>query len=355
MDIYVYNKNNECIDVIDTYQSAIWDLSYYDAGKFELYIAANEKIVRLMVPDNRLIRDKDISDDGTMRHVMIIKKVVLSTDDETGDNLIVTGFDLKIILRQRIVWQQTNLSGTIEDCIKKLLIENVISPDIVQRKLDNFTFRPEKNIKKIQKQITGDNLMDAVVGILSENGIGWDVYIDSIGNYVMTTYTGIDRSVNQDVNPCVVFSAANENIVDDTYTLDLTDYANVVLTAGEGEGLARRRLGFGETEGIDRYEIYKDARDISSNNEEISDTEYNNMLLAVGSQALAEHSKTEKYEGSIETQGLYRYGVDYNIGDIVSVINRYGISANPRIIGVIESVSDDGVTIVPTLSTWIGE
>lgn len=94
---------------------------------------------------------------------------------------------------------------------------------------------------------------------------------------------------------------------------------------------------------------------MSSNNGDVSDSEYQNMLQAAGAKLIAESGFVEKYEGSIETGSIYEYGSDYRLGDVVTVINKYGISANPRITEVIESVSDDGVTIVPTLSTWIGD
>ena len=356
MDIYVYSRDNERLDVIDTYESAIWDLRYCDVGKFELYIAASPRFVQLLTPGNRLVRDVDINNDGSMQHVMTIKKVVLSTSDEDGDYLIVTGFDLKSILGQRIVWNQTILSGSIEKCVEKLMNENVISPAAESRKIDRFVLDLQGRYdESMQKQITGDNLLDAVIDILSTHNAGWDIYIDSEHNYRMILLNGVNRSIDQDINSRVVFSAKNENIIDDTYTLDWTDYVNVVLVAGEGEGTARRRAVTGHAKGLDRYESFKDARDISSNNGEISDTAYSNMLKTAGAKLITESGYVEKYEGSIETRGLYEYGIDYGLGDVVTVINRYGISANPRITGVIESVDESGVTIVPTLSTWIGD
>ena len=356
MDIYVLNQDNERLDIIDTYQSAIWHLKYYDAGEFELYIAADDYMIQLLRKGNRLVRDVDISADGSLHHVMLVQKVNLSTDEEDGDYLIVTGYDLKSIIGQRIIWNQTVLSGTVENGIKKLLNENVISPSDSDRKISNFKldFKDVCN-DVLQQQLTGDNLLTAVTTILTEYNTGWDIYIDSQGYYTMTLYKGKDRSIEQDDIPHVVFSAKNENIIDDTYSIDYTKYTNVVLVAGEGEGTARRRAVSGKAEGLDRYETYKDARDVSSNNGDVSDSEYQNMLQAAGAKLIAESGFVEKYEGSIETGSIYEYVSDYWLGDVVTVINKYGISANPRITEVIESVSDDGVTIVPTLSTWIGD
>lgn len=43
---------------------------------------------------------------------------------------------------------------------------------------------------------------------------------------------------------------------------------------------------------------------------------------------------------------------DYFLGDIVQVINAYGIRAMPRIIEIIESEDENGASTVPTFSTW---
>lgn len=356
MDIYVLSSDNDILDVVDSYKSAIWDLRYNAVGEFELYIEANAKNVRLLKNGNRLVRDTDIINDE-MYHVMMIKKVELITDEEDGDNLVVTGQDLKSIVYQRIVWSQTILSGTVESCIKKLIYENIISPDVRSRQIDNFIlYLPNLFLGNLKQQITGDNLGDVVSNILNTNQAGWDIYIDQNNNYVMTLYAGLDRSISQNTNSQVIFSDDNENIISDAYSLDYSDYKNIVVVAGEGEGLARRRVVVGkDTKGLDRYETYKDARGVSSNNGDVSDVDYNDMLIATGNDTLSELSFVAKYEGKIETKGMYVYGKHYNLGDIVTIVNKYGVTANPRITGVIESVSDDGVTIVPSLSTWIGD
>lgn len=357
MDIYVLNNKNEMLDIVDTYKSAIWDLSYNDVGNFELYVACTSAAAEIFKAGNRLVRDVDISADGSMHHVMIIKKIETTTDDDDGDNLIITGQDLKSILDQRIVWNQTMLSGSVDKCIAKLMNENVIAPENSNRMIDNFKLVGTGSFKYVitNQQFTGDSLLDSINSILVSCAIGYDIYIAANGMYIMYLYKGVDRSASQEIYPQVIFSSKNENIIDDTYTIDYSEYKNVALVAGEGEGKARRTMTVGKARGLDRYEVYVDAKDISSNDDNIADAEYNNMLTESGKDYLAERSYTEKYEGTLETKGIYIYGEDYNLGDIVTVINKYGITASPRITSVIESVSDEGVSIVPTLSTWIGD
>lgn len=100
---------------------------------------------------------------------MLVQKVNLSTDEEDGDYLIVTGYDLKSIIGQRIIWNQTVLSGTVENGIKKLLNENVISPSDSDRKISNFKLDLKDVCNDVlQQQLTGDNLLTAVTTILTE-------------------------------------------------------------------------------------------------------------------------------------------------------------------------------------------
>ena len=44
----------------------------------------------------------------------------------------------------------------------------------------------------------------------------------------------------------------------------------------------------------------------------------------------------------------YKYKEDYNLGDIVNIVNEFGISINARITEIIESQDDNGYTIEPT-------
>lgn len=44
----------------------------------------------------------------------------------------------------------------------------------------------------------------------------------------------------------------------------------------------------------------------------------------------------------------YQYKKDYKLGDIVKIVNEYGISINVRISEVIENRDDNGYTMEPT-------
>ncbi|RUT62961.1 hypothetical protein C1144_04880 [Clostridium botulinum] len=75
-------------------------------------------------------------------------------------------------------------------------------------------------------------------------------------------YKGVDRTLNNGtIAPCI-FSRDFENILEQEYTDSLNNYRNTTLIAGAGEGKDRKITSIEEGAGLDRYELYVDARDI---------------------------------------------------------------------------------------------
>lgn len=276
-DIYVLNQDFERIGIIDEYVSNIWRRSFSEIGDFELYLGANENVIELLQKNRYLVRSCDIKIiDGvtSYKKVMIIKNMQLVTDVENGDYLTITGRELKFLLHQRIVWSQTSLTGTVEDGIRQLVTENAISPTDENRKIPNLILADAIGLTdKIEKQITGDNLDQAIVEICKTFNIGWDMYISG-GKIVFELCTGIDRSYGQSAVPYVVFSDDFDNLYNTDYQLNSEEYANTTLIGGEGEGINRFYTTLGaENSGLNRFEVFTDARDISQNKEEAGEVE----------------------------------------------------------------------------------
>ena len=347
MDLYILNKNFEKIGLIDTYESVIWTSRYYTYGDFELYIPASTDNIKLLTDGNYIYRnDSDTS--------MIIEKIEISTDAESGNYLTVSGRSLESILNRRIIWNQTTFSGTGENLIYKLLNENIINPKDSKRKVANLILGESKGFtEKIDKQITGGNLGETVSAICTTYGYGFKITLNRNKKFLFSLYKGENRSYSQNVNPYVVFSPEFDNLINSKYEKDRTDLATVALVAGEGEGLSRKTAETGGGTGLERYEIYVDARDISTDAENpVTDAEYKSILQAKGQENIKEHGVTEAFEGEVETSRMYQYKKDWNLGDTVQIENEYGISSTPQITEIIESDSKDGYSVIPTFSTW---
>ena len=170
MDLVVLNRELNAISVIDIYESFIWTDRYYRYGDFELYTAMQNNILNVIKKDFFLqSSDSD--------HVMIIEDWIIKSDIENGNHITVTGRSLESILTRRIIWGQKKISGNLQNGIKTLLNENIISPSDSKRKIPNFIFEESTDsaITKltINAQFTGDNLYDAIQKICEERGIGF--------------------------------------------------------------------------------------------------------------------------------------------------------------------------------------
>ena len=341
MDLYIADQNFQIVGIIDAPSSLIWAERYFEIGDFEIYVPATDDYADMLREDRYVFRND--TDCG-----MIIESVEITTNVEDGNYLTVTGRSLESILERRIVWQQTNLHGKVELCIRQLITENIINPTIAERKISNFKLGSLKRYTDtMEKQITGKNLREVIQDICKSFGYGYKITMQD-GTFVFDLYKGVDRSYNQSTNPYVVFSPDFENLLNSDYKLDKTNYKNVVLVAGEGEGLDRKTQAVGTASGLDRREMYSDSRNASTNNGEVSDEDYYARLTEDGLETLANNQMAESYIGEVDYEKPYAYGKDYLLGDIVQVVNEYGIAATPRITEIIESEDENGYSIIPT-------
>lgn len=347
MEAYILNPNFEAVHVCDYFSSLIWTKRYNKTGDFELYVPVNKDNIFYFMPGTYITKSLD------KQEIAVITSIQLETDEENGDYITAKGLFIDSILNRRIVWSQTNLDGKVTECIYKLLDDNVMNPVLQERKIPLFTVggmcRCEITMKK---QITGDNLLDAIQEIMYTYKLGYKVLYKN-GTFRFEMYEGVNRSMNQSENVPIVFSYDNDNLTASSYTADETEYKNVAIIAGEGEGVERRTSMVGTASGMERREMFVDARNISSDVDggKLTDEQYDSMLKQQGNDKLSEKVKKESFEGTIEPETNYVFGKDYNIGDIVQVINEYGISAPTRITEVIECWDENGHTCIPTFDS----
>lgn len=355
MEIRVLDFNFNLLGTVDTYESSIWRPEYYGVGDFELYLRASEKAIDLLKRERLLVRSQDVhvnSDETEViyKKVMIVLNFNIVTDNESGDYITVTGRELKYILHKRIVWKQTNLAGTCEDGIRTLVSQNAINPSNSSRIIPNLVLGDKAGITdKVEKQITGDSLDLAIKDICTTYEIGWDIYIKN-KKMIFEVYKGEDRSHGQSERPFVEFSEALDNLVNTNYQMRTEEYSNVTLIGGEGEGTDRKYASVGNSlKGLERNEIFTDARDISQTTMDatITDEQYKVLLQERGKEKLAELSMTEGFSGEVLSNNTFTYEEDFSMGDIVTVTNKYGISRNARVISTIESESSTGITLIP--------
>lgn len=369
MQASILNTSFELVKVIDSFESFIWTDRYSSHGDFEIYLPIDADNISSLLEDYYVtIRDSD--------HMMIIEDIQITSDVDNGPQLYVSGRSLESILSRRIIWSQTFISGNLQNAIEKLLNENIISPTDEKRRIDNFIFEvsTDEAVTSLklsgQAQFTGDNLYDVIVSLCDIFGIGFRITLSSDNKFVFKLYAGSDRSYEQTTNPYVIFAPNFENLLNSSYISSKKNLKNVTLILGQGEGDERKTTSLditnGSVTGLDRRELYTDARDVSKNAADengqqtpLPDEEYEEQLIERGREKLAECVAIQSFEGESDPNTTFKYGTekeikdgtaDYSIGDIVQIINEYGMEARSRITEVIRSESSSGFEIYPTFT-----
>lgn len=188
MEIYVLNKIFETVAVVDSYTSLIWTDRYYQAGDFELYLPTSINALNTFIPDYYLW-NKD------SEHLMVIEDLKTTSDLEEGNNLTVTGRSLESILDRRIIWSQTNITGSLHEAIKNILTNNIISPEIQERTIPNFIFEDSDDEYilglELEAQYDGDNIYEIITKLCEDKKIGFKITLNDSNQFVFKLYKAV--------------------------------------------------------------------------------------------------------------------------------------------------------------------
>ena len=361
----IRNSNRVVIGVIDTAKSVIWKQNYYGTGDFEIYITASPETFALLTVGNYVTRSND-------RNIGIIERVEVTYTIQDGRMIIASGRFAKALLGRRIIYNLVSKSirpvvssGNVETAVRKLVNDNMIAATDAARNLSFFELGAVAGITETivddtgtaaKKQTSFENLLEYTDSVLGEYGIGAYVGIDRETLQLQyNVYKGANRSTgNASGNNPVVFSQEFDNLISSTYYYDDKTQKNAVLIGGEGEGTERFfTLLVSSATGINRREMFVDASNQSKTYREgetdvvYTDAEYQSILVTRGKQELSNYIPEEHFSGAVDiTNAMHKYGVDFLIGDIVTVQdNEIGKYINTRIVAVTEIQDDSGYQI----------
>ena len=257
-EVYIYNRDLELIGAIDTYSSCIWADRYWELGDCELYVPATAENVQALQIGNLLMRPDSIM-------VCEIRKVELTTSAEDGNYLTATGIDTKAWLDRRVVWETMQTHGKAEVFIRSMVDGALGTTAAAARQMVDSNGDLIFGLGTLQgydttitTQVSYQNIGEKVREYCRTYGWGYRVRMDS-GILAFELYNGADRA------DTVIFSEEYDNLAETDYVRDETSMGNVALIAGEGQGSERTKVNVGAAEGLDRFEIYVDAKDISKN------------------------------------------------------------------------------------------
>lgn len=366
-----------CYGIITNFESLICVWNYYECGTFELTINKNKANTSKLTKDNMLIVNK--RDDK----ILIIDKT-LTTTEENGKTMKVTGTCIKGITKRRIV--ATNGYDRVETTEAENIQKHYIERHMVKAYYDDIR-TPERDIPWIKIAPTKNrgiktvwqarlnNLHDELKHISEDTGLGWRGYLDRKEKCIyVDSLKGTDRTINQIESsnnyeflskftheelqqytheqlqgtikhPYIIFSEKKKNLLEGKVIDDNSNYKNVGYVAGKGENENRLIIALGSKAGFERREVLIDLNNIEDPAE----------LNLEGQKKLDTYKTIQSIEGNVYQIPNMEWEKDFFLGDLVT-LESDGIYEDKRITQAKEIYERNNKTVelgfgdkVPTL------
>jgi hypothetical protein len=330
LELFVYDgKTRALIGIIENCEYLKWCRKYSKCGGFELKaVATNDNISLLKIGNYIWKNDYYEGEAGIIEF--------LEYFDNENEFITVSGRFLTSLLSRRIVWRTEILNGDISDCVAQILTNHILNPANPARKIDGMFFSHENLGIKVNSQVSFRNLMDVICELCENAEIGIKTaFINYSGAFNICLYRGNDT--------LCIFSKEYENIIEQIFTKSVLDYSNVILIGGEGEGSSRYFANIGDEIGLERREIFTDAKDLRS--DDFPDN-YIEALLFRGQSKLAENAVIESFSVTFNRYGNLQYKHDFDLGDKVKLVSKkLNLEAISRITEITEYYDKDGVSL----------
>ena len=355
-NLRIIDQDFNLIDEIDGYESLQLTRSWSAIGTVEL------KINRYIRGANKLLKDRVIFPHNQLHkaYVILHREIDLDEKGKATENWVIKALSLNSWLSRRITLPPThtaydNKQGDAETVMKHYVERNAVNPDDLMRIIPNLVIAPNQNRGgTVSWSSRFKNLDEELNEISSYSGLGWGIILDLENKrFVFDVFEGKNLVYSQSENPPIIFSPEFNSLKNMAYTESALDYKNMAYVAGQGEGVERRVVSIGTETGLERYELFVDARDVEETTDvETTDPETSqptteqvprpeqdiiNDLLDRGDKKLSEHAAEVYLEGQILTKSPFRYENDYDLGDVVTLQNRdWGVTLDARIIEIKE-------------------
>lgn len=352
----ILNDQMEVVGIVDDFKSFIWSERCREAGDFEVYtVATPERIAQY--------KKKNYISMKNSKKMMIIDTIEVDTSFENGSLMLVSGKSLEYLLHKRIIWYDTELSGNLQEGVKKLVQENASNPELSYRKIPKLIFKDSEDPKitslSFKEEISyfTENLYDVICNICKEYHICFKIEADENDNFCFELYPGVDRSFDQTENFAVIFSPEYGNLISSKYYDTDGETKNAGLVVGEKRTETfthndvsttrdvQHTIELGsDKSGLDREEMFIDQTSLSMYVKDVKVPEHRYLarLRSLGEAALVETKKETSIEADVDYDGQFKFGINYFIGDILEIENHIQMSIKVRIMEVVRCHDTSG-------------
>lgn len=359
MELYILDDQLRRTEVIDQFESLIWTERYSESGDFQLDIHSDSTARSLLQTDTYVAINESY-------RMMKIDTLEDKDNDDGTSTLTVTGKSIENILMDRTAMPaltgtnatpKWNLTGTPASIAQTMF--NIICVGLALDPGDSIPFyhygslRPQGQIIPSQEIITAsfdpDTLYNSIKTLCDTYNLGFRILrnFDKSELY-FDIYTGNDRTTAQTRNDAVIFSRDLGNLSGTSRlssTAALKNVANVFSPNGSttvyAEDIDPTIAGF------QRHVLTVNATDIDPS---LTGSDLMLALQQRGVQELAQNRITFAFDGEIPQNSSYKYGFDYNLGDLVEIRDKDGVANYMRVTEQILVSDSQGDRSYPTLA-----
>lgn len=380
MDISVLNDNFLAQTVVDEYKSLVWTERYAAEGEVILQLPDTAES-RLIIPEGSFLSIPP------SHEIMIVE-----TRSSKDGILTIKGTSLAGFLKHRILkrsWDNKYgfcaFAGTAPD-ILNLIVKNFAAPgygglmetgSVVDATNGPWEMIPNLSVATPQVQdpskftvvnipVQHGNVYDGLVAVATSFGLGFSMYPRNVTetsyNLIFQAYDGRDLTSRQSLNPVVRFQSALDNLTNVEELRSIANFKTVAWSYAPNVLSTSPYFGYWADDwskdfrvaGFKRRTLLVLADDIQPGDVDLTTTAGQNAFRTLLNQramdGLANNNYVRMLDGEIVPQSGYRYGIEYNLGDVIELSSPTGGASYARITEYIYSQDENGYSSYPTLS-----
>lgn len=350
--ITIWDTNFNVLGIIDTIETLEIVKNLNKTGTFTLTVPLTNEYIKLLKIGNLIT--KDISNNLLEPYIITYKQI--SINNNGVETLEIQGKSLLYWLKSRVITKAYNTTDTIENILNALVNAECIDPIDSNRIIPNIILGINKNYTDKTTFITQSQyteLLSTLTSIAQLNYYGMQILMNPTEKkYIFDIYRGKDLTLdNTDGNNPLIFSSNLNNIMSETFThstVNLQTTAYVYGTLSDSKNTPELVIIGEDIKGLGRVEVGISGSDPTINGEQFNLTEsnYNQIMTAVGEQTLANAEITKSFDGKLNMHAGLKYKLDFNVGDKISCINKsWDLNESLFITSVTEQYSVQGQQI----------
>lgn len=356
MEVYILNATLQRDEVVDVFDSLIWTERWQKEGDFELNVNSTPQNKKLFSSGKMLALNES-------HRIMVVETFEDSISSEGEKSLKITGRSIEKVLYDRVargamtsttVESKWNLNGTPGAIMRKIFHDICVTGTLSSADVIPFiyegTLLPASTISEsttvVDIPLDPMTVGEALVQIGTQYDLGFRMLRNGdLSQIYFDVYSGSDRTTGQESLPAVIFSPDLGNLQDTKALVSDAIYKNCAYVFSPA--------GFKVVwlDGVDPATTGFDKRILIVMAEDITDPGTADAAMTQrGLAELAKNRQISAFDGEITQYSDYRYGVDYQLGDLIELRNTDGSTNKMRVTEQIFVSDKEGDRNYPTLS-----